>query len=155
MTTYFNWYELRVKANKDPTSILILTYALSVGYNKKIANRIRHLMVILKISEIPRESLKYFFQHTPERKQKADYSLYSKLKTIEPQSYFINSSFLKAKKPVIHKTNYIKLLSYRRIGDSSAYIYKDILTGSQLAAIKENPFVRVGDTKIYFTREFT
>lgn len=145
--TYFNWYEINVKAKKDYNSILILTYALSVGYNKKIAKRISNLIAILQISHVPRDVLRFLREDV--------FELYSNIQTIEPQSYFNNSSFLKSKHNLIHKVNYIKLLSYRRIGDSSPFIYKDMLNNKQIRVIEKNPFVKVGDTQIYFIREFT
>lgn len=150
---YFNWYELYVKAKKDHNSILILTYALSVGYNQKIAKRISNLMAILQITHVTRDCLRFIRQE--ELYKRKGFTLYSNIKTIEPQSYFKNSSFLRAKHHVTHKVNYIKLLSYRRIDDSSPFIYKDILTEKQLHSIENNPFVKVGDTQIYFIREFT
>ena len=145
--TQFNWYELIVKSRKDYNSILILTYALSVGYNKKIAKRISNLMTIVQIKHVPRDVLRFF--------EEVNLTLYCKVKTEEPQSYFKNPSFLRAKHLPVHKVNYLKLLSYRRIDDLSPFIYKDMLTEKQISLAEKNPFVKVGDTQIYFTREFT
>ena len=48
--TYFNWDELRVAANGDPTAIIILTFGLTKSYNMLSGG---YMMKKLNISRIP------------------------------------------------------------------------------------------------------
>ena len=53
MNYEYSWFDLKAKANYEPESILILTYALTKSYNSIIAWNSKHLMNSLKINRIP------------------------------------------------------------------------------------------------------
>ena len=48
--TYFNWYEIKLRARRDKSAILILTFAQTPLYNTRTT---KGLMKELKINHIP------------------------------------------------------------------------------------------------------
>ena len=50
MIYYFNWYDLLKKSKKDNESIIVLTYASTYRYNKKIASNSKELLRKLNIN---------------------------------------------------------------------------------------------------------
>ena len=115
---YFNWYELLSKARKDQTAILILTFAQTSLYNPYTT---KGLMKALKINHIP----VHLFT-TGLLEQKKD-RLVCNYKTEEPMSYFKNPYFLTQNVSVIHKTEYLQMLSMRRISEAQGYIAKNYI----------------------------
>ena len=63
-------------------------------------------------------------------------------------SYFTNPWFLTHNTSVLKKTEYLQLLSMRRISEDVDYIPQDYV-----AAQITNPFIEYKDDKIYFTQE--
>ncbi len=137
--TYFNWYELMSKARKDQAAILILTFAQTKLYNPYTT---KGLMKALNINHIP----VHLFT-TGLLEQKKD-KLVCNYKTEEPMSYFRNPWFLTKNVPVLQKTEYIQMLSMRRISEAQDYIAKNYIRKDL-----QNPFIKVKGDKIYFPQE--
>ncbi len=137
--TYFNWYELASKARKDQSAILILTFAQTKLYNPYTT---KGLMKALNINHIP----VHLFS-TGLLEQKKD-KLICNYKTQEPMSYFRNPWFLTHNVSVLKKTEYIQMLSMRRISEAQDYIAKNYIRKDL-----QNPFIKVKGDKIYFPQE--
>ena len=136
---YFNWYELLSKARKDQTAILILAFAQTKLYNERTT---KGLMVALKINHIP---MHLFTTGLLEQKKE---KLVCNYQTEEPMSYFKNPWFLTQNVSVIQKTEYLQLLSMRRVSEDQDYIAKNYIRKDI-----NNPFVNIKGDKIYFTQE--
>lgn len=146
MTKYFfNWNDLLLKSKKDYDLIIILTYASTIGYNKKIANNSYSLLNTLNLKKIPINK-NYL-------KLSKNFEIISLYKVTEPQSYFKNKVFLTANVNTLHKINYLKLLSYRNIENNNNYIDKDMLTTIEIKELINNPFINITEDKIYFIFE--
>ena len=137
--TYFNWYEVASKARKDQTAILILAFAQTSLYN---ARTTKGLMGALKINHIP---MHLFTTGLLEQKRE---KLVCNYQTIEPMSYFKNPYFLTQNASVINKTEYLQMLSMRRISEAQDYIAKNYIRKDL-----QNPFISIKGDKIYFTQE--
>ena len=137
--TYFNWYELVSKARKDQSAILILTFAQTKLYNPYTT---KGLMKALNINHIP----VHLFS-TGLLEQKKD-KLVCNYKTQEPMSYFKNPWFLTQNVSVLKKTEYIQMLSMRRISEAQDYIAKNYIRKDL-----QNPFIKIKGDKIYFPQE--
>ena len=137
--TYFNWYELASKARKDQSAILILTFAQTKLYNPYTT---KGLMKALNINHIP----VHLFS-TGLLEQKKD-KLICNYKTQEPMSYFKNPWFLTQNVSVLQKTEYLQMLSMRRISEAQDYIAKNYIRKDL-----QNPFIKIKGDKIYFPQE--
>jgi len=137
--TYFNWYELMSKARKDQAAILILTFAQTKLYNPYTT---KGLMKALNINHIP----VHLFT-TGLLEQKKD-KLVCNYKTEEPMSYFRNPWFLTKNVSVLQKTEYLQMLSMRRISEAQDYIAKNYIRKDL-----NNPFINIKGDKIYFPQE--
>ena len=137
--TYFNWYELISKARKDQSAILILTFAQTKLYNPYTT---KGLMKALNINHIP----VHLFS-TGLLEQKKD-KLICNYKTQEPMSYFKNPWFLTQNVSVLKKTEYLQMLSMRRISEAQDYIAKNYIRKDL-----QNPFIKIKGDKIYFPQE--
>ena len=137
--TYFNWYELISKARKDQSAILILTFAQTKLYNPYTT---KGLMKALNINHIP----VHLFS-TGLLEQKKD-KLICNYKTQEPMSYFKNPWFLTQNVSVLKKTEYVQMLSMRRISEAQDYIAKNYIRKDL-----QNPFIKIKGDKIYFPQE--
>ena len=137
--TYFNWYELISKARKDQAAILILTFAQTKLYNPYTT---KGLMKALNINHIP----VHLFT-TGLLEQKKD-KLVCNYKTEEPMSYFRNPWFLTKNVSVLQKTEYLQMLSMRRISEAQDYIAKNYIRKDL-----NNPFIKIKGDKIYFPQE--
>ena len=137
--TYFNWYELASKARKDQTAILILTFAQTSLYNPYTT---KGLMKALKINHIPIHLFTWGILE-----QKRD-SLVCHYKTQEPMSYMKNPYFMTQNVSIIKKTEYIQMLSMRRISEKHDYIAINYIRKDL-----QNPFISIKGNKIYFPQE--
>ena len=137
--TYFNWYELVSKARKDQTAILILAFAQTSLYN---ARTTKGLMGALKINHIP---MHLFTTGLLEQKRE---KLICNYRTVEPMSYFKNPWFLTKDVAIIQRTEYLQLLSMRRISEEQDYIAKNYIRKDV-----KNPFITIKGDKIHFTQE--
>ena len=137
--TYFNWYEIVRKARKDQTAILILTFAQTSLYNPYTT---KGLMKALKINHIP---VHLFTTGILEQKKNKVVCNY---KTEEPMSYFKNPYFLTQNASVISKTEYLQMLSMRRISEAQNYIAKNYIRKDL-----DNPFINIKGNKIHFFLE--
>jgi hypothetical protein len=145
---YFNWYELLHKAKKDQDSIIVLTYASTFSYNKKIANSSLDLIKKLNVYRIPNWLNSYLVINKK-------FEIFNNYLIEEPQSYFNNPSFLLAVTPVVYKIQYLWLLSHRKIEDRNNYINKDYFKLKEIDGIKNNPFICIEKDKIVFILENT
>tara|TARA_Y100000592_G_C5401284_1_gene283241 strand:- start:287 stop:742 length:456 start_codon:yes stop_codon:yes gene_type:complete len=136
---YFNWYEILAKARKDQTAILILTFAQTSLYNPYTT---KGLMKALKINHIPIHLFTWGILE-----QKKD-SLVCHYKTQEPMSYIKNPYFMTQNVSILKKTEYIQMLSMRRISEKYDYIAKNYIRKDL-----ENPFISIKGNKIYFPQE--
>ncbi len=127
------------KARKDQAAILILTFAQTKLYNPYTT---KGLMKALNINHIP-----IHLFSTGLLEQKKD-RLVCNYKTEEPMSYFKNPWFLTKNVSVLQKTEYIQLLSMRRVSEAQDYIAKNYIRKDI-----ENPFISIKGDKIYFTQE--
>jgi hypothetical protein len=139
MIFYFNWYELMRKARKDQTGILILTFAQTSLYNPYTTTG---LMKALKINHIPAHLFTTGILEQKKGKLVCNY------KTEEPMSYFKNPYFLTQNASVIHKTEYLQVLSMRRISEAQDYIANNYIRKDL-----QNPFVTIKGDKIHFPQE--
>tara|TARA_B100000424_G_scaffold52710_1_gene37714 strand:- start:53 stop:379 length:327 start_codon:yes stop_codon:yes gene_type:complete len=69
-------------------------------------------------------------------------------KTKEPMSYFTNPWFLTHNTSVLKKTEYLQLLSMRRISEAQDYIAKNYIRKDI-----ESPYIQIKGDKIYFLTE--
>ena len=99
-------------------------------------------MKVLKINHIP----VHLFT-TGLLEQKKD-RLVCNYKTEEPMSYFKNPYFLTQNASVIHKTEYLQMLSMRRISEAQDYIAKNYIRKDL-----DNPFINIKGNKIHFYLE--
>ena len=136
---YFNWFEILAKAKKDQTAILILTFAQTSLYNPYTT---KGLMKALKINHIP---IHLFTWGILEQKQD---SLICHYKTQEPMSYIKNPYFMTQNVSILKKTEYIQMLSMRRISEKHDYIAKNYIRKDL-----QNPFISIKGNKIYFPQE--
>ena len=127
------------KARKDQSAILILTFAQTKLYNPYTT---KGLMKALNINHIP----VHLFS-TGLLEQKKD-KLVCNYKTQEPMSYFKNPWFLTQNVSVLKKTEYIQMLSMRRISEAQDYIAKNYIRKDL-----QNPFIKIKGDKIYFPQE--
>ena len=136
---YFNWDEIRLRSNNDLAAVLCLTYAQTILYNELSA---KTMMNRLAIHHIPIHLFhkKYFTQHKTR--------LVCNYRTIEPQSYIKNPSFLLLNAPARDKVVYIKALALRRISDSQNYIPKKYYPN-----VPNNLFLQVTEDRILFPLE--
>ena len=127
------------KARKDQSAILILTFAQTKLYNPYTT---KGRMKALNINHIP----VHLFS-TGLLEQKKD-KLVCNYKTEEPMSYFKNPWFLTHNVSVLKKTEYLQMLSMRRISESQDYIAKNYIRKDL-----QNPFIKIKGDKIYFPQE--
>ena len=127
------------KARKDQSAILILTFAQTKLYNPYTT---KGLMKALNINHIP---VHLFSTGLLEQKKN---KLVCNYKTEEPMSYFKNPWFLTHNVSVLKKTEYLQMLSMRRISESQDYIAKNYIRKDL-----QNPFIKIKGDKIYFPQE--
>lgn len=137
--TYFNWYELLKLSRRDKSAIICLAYAQTLEYYEVSATEMRER---LNLHHLPVSlfSPRLFVKHK--------HFLECKYKTIEPQSYFNNSSFLFTNASADYKVEYLKVLSLRNIANKTNYI-----PASYYDLKGYNPFFEVENDKIKFTFE--
>jgi len=99
-------------------------------------------MKALNINHIP-----MFLFTTGLLEQKKD-RLVCNYKTIEPMSYFTNPWFLTHNVEITKKTEYLQLLSMRRISEAQDYIAKNYIRKDI-----QNPYIETKGDKIYFLPE--
>lgn len=145
---YFNWNELLQKSKKDYDSIIILTYASTFKYNNKVANSSLNLLKKLNIHRIPSWLNTYLLINKK-------FELFNNYLVEEPQSYFINPSFLQATTSVSYKIQYLWLLSHRKIEDKNNFININYFNLKEINGIKNNPFISIEKDKIIFILENT
>jgi len=141
---YFNWKELWVDSEGQPESILILTHALTIGYNNIIASSSQQLMKKLFINKID-------FQLFRTRKLKVlkNNSIFSVYKCKDKQSYFKDKEFLFTTINPNNKVEYLYLLSKRSITNTNHYIPKNYVSSKHW----KNTFVKERTDKLEFILE--
>lgn len=137
--TYFNYKEIALRARNDPAAIIILTYGQTKLYNELSSNQ---LLTVLNINHIPA----YIFNNRYVVPYKG--KLLYKYRTIDPQSYIKNTSFLTYPVSARYKALYIRALSMRRISDKS-----DKIPRNYFGEVAYNPFLIVDKDFIHFPLE--
>ena len=141
---YFNWKELWIDSEGQPESILILTHALTIGYNNIIASSSQQLMKKLFINNID-------FQLFRTRKLKVlkNNSIFSTYKCKDKQSYFKDNKFLFTIINTNSKVEYLYLLSKRSINNTNHNIPKNYVSSIHW----KNTFVKERTDKLEFILE--
>jgi len=140
---YFDWNDLCRQSDYNHESILILTYALYIGYNKLLAWNSTALMRKLFITYVPNNL------NSKRLLIKKQDGLFSKYKVQQPQSYFINPSWMTAICPLSHKIGYLRALSLRNNVTTEPYVplyYSPAID-------KRNLFLEIIENKIIFIPE--
>jgi hypothetical protein len=142
----FNWFDLKLKSNYEPESILILTYALTKSYNSIIAWNSKHLMNSLKIGRIPSTLFKRKLLINSKKgiigRYEADY----------PDAYFKNKRFLFLDIPLTYKIKYIYLLGHRKISNENDYLDVDSFKNEIIANL-DNPLLKHEKNNVKFIYE--
>jgi hypothetical protein len=142
---YFNWKELARDAEQDFAGILTLAYAITFGYNNKIAWTLEGLYETLHIIKVP---------HCIVRKGYIVSNWYHNICTFykvrEPQSYFKNDTFLTSNASLADRVKYLYILSKRPISNKTNSIPVNYIDNPSLLT---NPFLQVKDDKIFFPLE--
>jgi len=142
----FNWFDLKLKSNKEPESILILTYALTKEYNSIIAWNSKHLMNSLKINRIPNELFKRKLLINSKK------GIINKYKVRFPDAYFKNKRFLFLDISLEYKINYLYLLGHRRISNQNDYLTVDSFKNEIIANL-DNPLLKHEKNNVKFIYE--
>lgn len=119
----FNWTEIKTVCRSQNAEILLLTYAIVIGYNNYIAYEIKDInnrlnTKIVSVNELCKKGLLTFNPYGQKK------GIYSKIMVNNPQSYFINQEFLYRKCPARLKVEYLFMLSHRPYNDLKPYIEK-------------------------------
>lgn len=139
--TYFNIYELFKHARNDLAGILCLLYAQTSCYSELSS---KGLMRKLCIHHIPHHIFReHLFVQSKTR-------LSCNYKTVEPQAYIRNISFLFTSVPAREKVVYLKALSMRKISENANFIPK-----AYFPEVKPNNFLTIRDDIIEFPLEYT
>ena len=133
---YFNWKELWTDGKGQPESILILTYALTIGYNNIIASSSQQLMKKLFINNIDFQLFR-----TSKLKVIKNNCIFSTYKCKDKQSYFKNKEFLFSTVNPTVKVEYLYILSKRSIANNNHYIPKKYVSSKHWGNtfVKERP----------------
>lgn len=140
----FNWAELNLHSDCNLSAILVLTYALTKGYNTKLAWNAKELREKLFINNIPsRLFMKGFLTSNKYG------GIITKYRCKDPQSYFKNSNFLFYLCSLQAKINYLYLLSQRRMNDLDNYVLEDRVPEKYW----DNLLIFRDQRKLYFSPE--
>jgi len=142
----YSWFDLRQKANYEPESILILTFALTKSYNSIIAWNSKHLLNSLKINRIPNTLFK--------RKLLINSSkgIIGRYKAKNPDAYFKNKRFIFLDMPIEYKINYLYLLGHRKMSDTTDCLNYDIFK-NEIVANLDNPLIKHETNNLKFIYE--
>jgi hypothetical protein len=142
---YFNFYELQLNCEDQIPAIFVLTVGLTLEYYK-FHSKIDFRYKCFNLLDIPNVLIK---RRLIRKNYHKEYEVL--YRTLFPQSYFRNNSFLKANLPIIQKVQYLKLLSYRAINDQNDWIPTDYI--QDLSKIHNNELLEITDKKIHFKYE--
>jgi hypothetical protein len=138
----FNWFELN-KISTLPEGHVILIFGLYVGIHKRMSSTTKLLKQKLNIKLIPNRLLtENYILDYPQ-------GVFSNYKTIEPQCYIKNCSFLHLRLDPGTKSDYIRILSQRPIGDNTFSIPRHYLE----PRLQLNPLIELTKTKIILPLE--
>lgn len=146
MNYEYSWFDLKLKANYEPESILILTYALTKSYNSIIAWNSKHLMNSLKINRIPSTLFKRKLLSNTKK------GIVSHYKVNNPDAYFKNKSFLFLDISIHYKVNYLYLLGHRKVSNKNDYLDYDIFK-NEIVSNLYNPLLKHNKTNLKFIYE--
>lgn len=139
----FNWQEIKLDSNNTLEGIIVLTYALSIGYNSIISASLSNLQTRLSIGFVPQNIFKKrMFINTPQ-------GIFNRYSTIEPQSYFKNNSWLFDKESTYNKVVYLFALSQRSINNKNLFIPTTYLDSKYW----DNPYLNRKENKLWFNPE--
>lgn len=143
MLTEFNWYELKTYSSNVPEGIIVLTHALSAGYNSFISSSDSSLLQNLNVKYVPPS----LYRTGLFVKNKT--GIINKYKTEEPQSYFSDISWIYDDDNISHKIIYLYALSQRSITNKNLFIPDTYLDDRYW----NNPYLKHRDGKIWFIPE--
>ena len=141
----FNWYELKSCSENVPEGIIMLTFALSKGYNSIISSSESLILSRLNIDYIPQ--ILYRKRYIV----KTNKGIISNYTTSTHQCYFNEHEWLYDTESVYNKIVYIYSLSQRSITNKNLYIPESYLEDRYW----DNPYLKHRDTKIWFKPELT
>ena len=136
---YFNWKDLWTHSKGHPESILILTHALTIGYNNIIASSGKELMKKLFINSINPQLFR-----TNKLKVLKNNSILSTYQCKDKQSYFRSKEFLFSTVNPNIKVEYLYILSKRSIANQNHYIPKNYVSSQHW----NNTFVKERTDKL-------
>lgn len=141
---FFNWQQLRRDADNQFSSIIILTFALSQGYNNTLAYSRNNLLDKLFIDRVSSKLFsKRFLLLT------GKYRVNSTYRQNNPQSYFTNYEWLYSRTKEEHKIAYLYALAQRPIACKDNFIIDKFLP----KVFWQNPFYKHEKGKIIFYLE--
>lgn len=144
---YFNFHDLQINCEDQIPAIFVLTVGLGLGYNKfRFKNLHDFRKKCIGLVDIP-----YILYKRGLIIRDGESSRVVTYRTKYPQSYISNTDFLFIDYPFIKKVQYVKLLSYRPIGNNSNWIPADYL--EDLNKIRNNALLDIKHDKIYFKYE--
>jgi hypothetical protein len=142
MVIRYNWCEI-TSITKVPESQLILIFALCVGLNKPLSGSLDLLKKKLFLDAIPSTLINYGYIGIHRT------GIFSHYKTIEPQSYIRDCSFLHMRFSAKHKSDYLYILSQRSIINENNWIPEHYVEPQY----HTNPLIRKIKDKIIFPLE--
>lgn len=156
MIIQFNWCEIK-SISDDPVDQLILLLCQTVRQDDVLAHSYTSLRYRLKIKYINNKLIDNGYI------EESEAGIIPKYKTEEPQSYFINPSFLYGTSNPIQKTDYAHILSQRHLRNKNTYIplkyvaskyHKNIFTFVKNHQI-HLPLEKINDKKLGRPKETT
>ncbi len=142
MVVRYNWCEI-TSITKVPESQLILMFALYVGTKKPLSGSLELLRKKLHLDKMPSTLVNYGYIGV------YNTGVFSHYKTIEPQSYIRDCSFLHMRFTAKEKSDYLYILSQRSIVSKNNWIPEHYVEQQY----HTNPLIRKIKDKITFPLE--
>ena len=147
MIIQFNWCEIN-ELTTLPDNKLILIFCLYANkafpLERRIASSIQFLNKKLNTKAYPSTLLNAGLIYANKKNE-----VFSNYVCKEPQVYLTNFDFLTRKIPSYQKTDYLHMISQRRMSDRNNWIPRDYVSRT----ILDNPLIFLTATKIYFPLE--
>jgi|TARA_X000000950_G_scaffold80626_1_gene101377 hypothetical protein len=143
MTILLNTVEIKKAAKNNYEAEIVLTFALSVGYNKIISTSFPHLKNKLHISGVP----EFLFIRGYLKKYKN--KIVSNFRINEPQCYMNNPSWLHLKISAEAKSDYLYILGQRSLHNKNRFIPEYYVENKYW----NNPLVKHSDRILTFILE--
>ena len=144
---YFNFSELQQAAEDQIPAIFVLVVGLSLVYNNYRFNN----LIDFRYKCYPMLDIPYVLSKKKLIRKNFYKELEMTYRTKELQNYCRNPNFLKFNCDISKKVQYIKLLSYRNLGNTNNWIPLDYI--DDVTKIQHNELLSIQDNKIHFTYE--